>query len=106
MSHREITTPNGCRYCGIDQLQHCGRWTEGVGRHQWIEPTDAQRLERMRARRAFRGKPPLLDQPPIIASRDTWEVYARNVDAGEGGEFFDYGRYSHADLVDLYGNTQ
>lgn len=47
-------TPNACRHCGIDYLTHCSRWHASVGRHQWTAPTDAQRLERMRARRRLR----------------------------------------------------
>jgi hypothetical protein len=44
------TTPNGCRHCG-DPLPHGWQWTETVGLHQWVKPTDAQILARMIARR-------------------------------------------------------
>jgi hypothetical protein len=44
--------PNACQHCGVPQQRHFRRWTEDVGRHGWTEPTDAQRLARMRARRA------------------------------------------------------
>lgn len=43
--------PNGCRWCGADRQDHYQRWTAEAGRHGWTAPTDAQRLERMRARR-------------------------------------------------------
>jgi len=44
--------PDSCQHCGVPPLRHWQRWTEGVGRHGWTTPTDAQRLARMRARRA------------------------------------------------------
>ena len=47
-------TPDGCRWCGYDQYGHCQRWVPGRGFHGWTAPTDAQRLARMRARRAAR----------------------------------------------------
>ena len=43
--------PGGCRHCGLLEREHFQRWTTGAGWHRWTEPTDAQRLERMRARR-------------------------------------------------------
>lgn len=46
------TSPNGCTHCGIEQRLHARRWTQAAGWRQWTPPTDAQRLERMRARRA------------------------------------------------------
>lgn len=49
-----IAIPNGCAACGVDHQEHCWRWHPTVGLHQWIEPTDAQRLTRMRARREAR----------------------------------------------------
>jgi hypothetical protein len=44
--------PDGCRWCGVAEREHCGRWTNGAGWHQWTQPTSTQRLARMRARRA------------------------------------------------------
>lgn len=43
--------PNACRWCGIEDRSHAGRWNRVVGWHQWCAPGDVQRLERMRARR-------------------------------------------------------
>ena len=47
-------TPNGCAHCGIDQQQHMQRWVPTVGWHQWVEPPDRVRLQRMLARRKAR----------------------------------------------------
>lgn len=44
------TSPNGCAHCGITEHHHAQRWTQDAGWHKWTPPTDAQRLERMRAR--------------------------------------------------------
>lgn len=43
--------PDGCGSCGLREYGHFERWTTDAGWHGWIEPSDAQRLERMRARR-------------------------------------------------------
>jgi hypothetical protein len=48
-----IPEPNGCARCGVGAQYHFTRIT-AVDLHQWIEPTDAQRKERMLARRAAR----------------------------------------------------
>jgi hypothetical protein len=48
-------SPNGCRWCGVSERQHYGRWKSGVGWHQWVAPTDEQRKERMRERRRQAG---------------------------------------------------
>lgn len=50
----DIPVPNGCRWCGVDYQEHCQRWHPDGGRHGWTEPTDEQRLSRLRARRALR----------------------------------------------------
>lgn len=47
-------TPNGCRWCGIEQREHMQRWKPPAGWHKWEAPTDVQRLARMRARREAR----------------------------------------------------
>ena len=49
-----MTDPNGCRHCGAAQYGHAQRWTDEAGWHTHTEPTDAQRLARMRARRTRR----------------------------------------------------
>lgn len=48
-----LPAPNACRWCGIEKRAHGRRWTKAAaGWHFWTAPDDAQRLERMRARRA------------------------------------------------------
>ncbi|ONI92657.1 hypothetical protein ALI22I_02635 [Saccharothrix sp. ALI-22-I] len=46
-----LTTPNGCRWCGLGEREHYRRWKPPVGWHHWTPPTDDQRKERMQARR-------------------------------------------------------
>jgi hypothetical protein len=46
-----VPAPNGCRWCGLDARDHYRRWKEPVGWHKWTSPTDAQRKERMLARK-------------------------------------------------------
>ena len=43
--------PSGCRHCGVGQRTHFSRHTDGVGRHHYEAPTQAQILARMTARR-------------------------------------------------------
>lgn len=45
--------PDGCRWCNLPR-PHGHQYVEGIGQHQWAQPTDRQRLERMKARRAAR----------------------------------------------------
>ena len=45
------TPPNGCQHCGVTPRQHMQQWKPPVGWHQWEQPTQAQILTRMRARR-------------------------------------------------------
>lgn len=47
-----LPVPNGCRWCGIEKPNHVQRYAQFVGLHGWAEPTDKQRLTRMKARRA------------------------------------------------------
>jgi hypothetical protein len=47
-------TPNGCGVCGHPRYAHHQFPTPGGGLHTYRLPTDAQRLQRMRARRATR----------------------------------------------------
>ena len=46
--------PYGCRWCGEEQRFHGPRWAPIIQVHQWIEPSQAAILERMRRRRAMR----------------------------------------------------
>lgn len=43
--------PSGCRHCGVGHRTHFSRHSDGVGRHQYEPPTEAQILDRMTARR-------------------------------------------------------
>lgn len=43
--------PNGCTWCGVDELEHGGRWKPPVGWHNWEQPTDEQIKARMVTRR-------------------------------------------------------
>lgn len=54
---RQTPTPNGCRHCGGEARGHFRQWTDAAGWHGWTAPTDAQRLDRMKARRAARLAP-------------------------------------------------
>jgi hypothetical protein len=47
--------PDGCALCGIEKRSHYTRYWPSPGPHRWTPPTDAQRLERMQARRVARG---------------------------------------------------
>ena len=49
--------PNGCAHCGEPGLNHGRQWLPGIGWHAWTPPTDAQRLDRMQARRRARTTP-------------------------------------------------
>lgn len=49
---RPAAEPNACRHCNIPQQRHYSQWSKKVGWHTHVQPTDAQRLTRMRARRA------------------------------------------------------
>lgn len=43
--------PNSCQHDGIDKHDHAWRWVQGVGWHNWAEPSDELRKARMLARR-------------------------------------------------------
>ena len=45
-------SPNGCRWCGVNEREHVQLWAEGRGWHGWEEPTPEQRRSRMLTRRA------------------------------------------------------
>jgi len=51
------TAPNGCGICGIEEYGHGMRYgPRHIGAMPgWVPPTDRQRLDRMRARRAARN---------------------------------------------------
>jgi hypothetical protein len=49
--------PNGCKHCGVAKRSHPGLWSEGLGWHQYVEPSDEQRLERMKERRSHQISP-------------------------------------------------
>lgn len=51
--------PSGCRWCGAAERVHGQRWKSSAGWHTWEQPTSAQILARMRARRTAR-----LNAPP------------------------------------------
>jgi hypothetical protein len=61
----ETPTPDGCRWCGIPQYGHYLRYRASASWHQWTKPTDAQRLARMKARRAQRLAPPPEPTSPL-----------------------------------------
>lgn len=48
----EIPSPDGCRWCGHRQRGHLQMWRASVHWHAWAQPTGAQRLARMKARRS------------------------------------------------------
>lgn len=49
-----MTAPSACRHCPVPEREHMQRWTKAAGWHPWTEPTDQQRLARMRNRRDAR----------------------------------------------------
>lgn len=54
---RPAAEPNACRHCNIPERRHYGQWSKKVGWHTHVQPTDDQRLTRMRARRAAQAVP-------------------------------------------------
>lgn len=48
--------PNGCTWCGVEKREHMTRWAMGPGLHQWAEPENWQRKQRMQERRAAQGE--------------------------------------------------
>lgn len=49
-------SPDGCRWCGHERRGHATAWKPSAGMHKWVAPTSAQRLARMKARRAQRTR--------------------------------------------------
>lgn len=72
MPEPRLVEPDACRWCSVPRREHVSLWKPPVGWHQWAEPTDAQRLERMKARRAARQPAP--PQPPtgLLAGAPIW----------------------------------
>ncbi|MFJ4703174.1 hypothetical protein ACIP5N_33995 [Streptomyces sp. NPDC088768] len=54
----EPPTPYGCRWCGTERAHHGMQYLRGRGVHGWEQPTQAQILARMKARRAARTRTP------------------------------------------------
>ncbi|MFH9812487.1 hypothetical protein ACH4NO_18065 [Streptomyces olivaceus] len=56
LAARRITDepPFGCSWCGDEQHHHGSQWAPIIGMHQWMQPSQAMILERMRRRRANR----------------------------------------------------
>lgn len=46
--------PSGCQHCGIGHEVHARQFVKPVGWHAFVEPTQEQIAERMKARRAAR----------------------------------------------------
>lgn len=63
--------PNGCRHCGVAKRSHPQLWSRGLGWHQYVEPTDEQRLARMKERRSHRVEkdPPTRYPKPVDDTR-------------------------------------
>lgn len=57
---RAIRPPDGCRWCGRGSRDHGIEWHGAVGYHGYIDPTDDQRIQRMRDRRGSRPGSPQL----------------------------------------------
>lgn len=55
---RHATAPaaHGCRWCGVEQRDHCQLWVPGHGWHGWTEPTRQQVNARMRTRLTAAGR--------------------------------------------------
>jgi hypothetical protein len=60
-----VPVPNGCRWCGIEKHGHDQRHAPFVKWHGWTEPTNKQRLTRMKARRAAKVQ---LPEPAEVTS--------------------------------------
>jgi hypothetical protein len=54
MRHRTIASPFACRWCGEERSHHGRSYVKSKGLHSWEQPTAAQVLARMLARRAAR----------------------------------------------------
>ncbi|MEU0770537.1 hypothetical protein [Streptomyces albogriseolus] len=50
---RPYAEPGGCRWCGLPR-PHGRQYVTGIGSHNFVEPSDVQRLARMKDRRKRR----------------------------------------------------
>jgi hypothetical protein len=76
--------PDGCRWCGDERFHHGSQYTPGIGLHSWAAPSDRQRLERMRARRAAAAPEP--DPPaPVEVRYARWDGEVFTDDDGTVG---------------------
>lgn len=71
MAAKRITfeAPYGCRWCGDEQHHHGSQWAVIIGMHEWLEPSQAMILERMRRRRDVR----LTAEPPKYHATTAWD---------------------------------
>ncbi|MFF7851872.1 hypothetical protein ACFZDF_30435 [Streptomyces sp. NPDC007910] len=49
-----VAVPSSCRWCGVEQDKHGGRWKTPIGWHRYVPPTQALIKARMIARRQAR----------------------------------------------------
>jgi len=52
--HAQAPEPSACRWCGTGEREHGWRFSRSAGQHGFAAPTAAQRLARMKTRRAAR----------------------------------------------------
>ena len=74
--HRAAPNPYSCRWCGTDRHHHGSSYVRSQGMHFWAEPTTAQILARMRARRERR-----LTVKPVYHAATRW-VASSNPEEG------------------------
>ncbi|MFD6335699.1 hypothetical protein ACFWGI_39780 [Streptomyces niveus] len=68
--HQPTTgAPYGCSWCGDERHHHGAQWTPIIGTHTWMEPNQAQILDRMTARRADR----LAAEPASYHATTGWD---------------------------------
>lgn len=70
--------PYGCSWCGDEQHHHGSQWAPIIGMHQWMQPSQAMILERMRQRRDAR----LNAEPTLYHAVTAWAADH----TGESGE--------------------
>jgi hypothetical protein len=74
--------PNGCSWCGVLSSMHGRRWHREAGMHQWTAPTDAQRLDRMKARREARITQPE-PEPPDLTNLTGIQLRDEGIEKGD-----------------------
>lgn len=74
-------TVNGCRWCGVPRREHAQRWTEGVGWHTHVEPTDEQRKARLLAGTEAPAVCPECNGSGVVDDADNTGCYG----CGQGG---------------------